>query len=139
MARQYLNKYTWDDDAILNGDTTADRDFTTIDCRGLAAVFLELILVATGALAGTVYLEWSMDGTTWYPFAIDTGKYSTIDTGGHLTVTEASGSIAITALTAAARFSLGIDRPPAYMRFRLDWTSGGDAAGATGKMNGTAQ
>ncbi len=109
---------TWIVDQPMNADT----DYASVDCQRFSTVWLEFIMAATAE--GVLFLEWSMDDTTFYPFAFDAGKFSVIDSASDLTVDPAAGSITVTPLPGEARFSLGIEKPPPFLRGRWDHTAG---------------
>lgn len=129
----------FDDNPIwfVGQPTNADTNYVSENCREFGTVWLEFIMAGADSDAGTLFIEWSMDDVTFYPFAFDVSKFSTIDPGGDLTVDEAAGSIVVTALASETRFSLGIEKPPPFLRGRWDFTAGG-ATGMSGKSFGRA-
>ena len=139
MARNdtplYSEHADWVTAAVLN----ANASYAAFDCRILASVFLEFIMDEDTAPAGTLFAEWSMDKVTWYPFALDTGKFSVVDPGAKFTVTEAEGKVVVAALAAESRFAFGVEEPPPFLRYRWVSGSGGIATGASAKAFGHRQ
>lgn len=123
-----LENDTW----LVGQSMAADTDYESVDCRDFGTVWLEFIMSPTSDPVGTLFIEWSMDDVIFYPFAIDPGKFSVVDAGIDLTVTEAEGKIAVADPAAETRFSLGIEKPPPFMRGRWDDTTGGSATGMSG-------
>ena len=120
---------TW----IVDADMSADTDYDSVDCQRFGTIWMEFIMAATAE--GDLYIEWSMDDVTFYPFVIDTGKFSLIDPGTDITPDEALGKFTVAALGAEARIGLGIERPPPFMRARWDFTAG-SATGMDAKSFG---
>ncbi len=121
---------------LVGESTLADTDYTSEDCREFDTVWLEFIWAGDDSEVGVLFIEWSMDDTTFYPFAFDTAKFSVVDPGTDLVVDEAAGTITVTALGAETRFSLGVEKPPPFLRGRWDVTTGGSATGMSGKSFG---
>ncbi len=112
-----------------------DTNYPSQDCRDFGTVWLEFIMAGADSEAGDLFIEWSMDDETFYPFAIDFGKFSKVDPGSKLTVVEADGKVTVAALAAETRFSLGVEKPPPFMRGRWVFTAGG-ATAMSGKSFG---
>lgn len=127
-----LADLTW----VVDQPTNADKNYASVDCQRFGTVWLEFIMDGATSDAGTLFIEWSLDDTTFYPFAFDPAKFSVIDPGSDLTVTEAEGKVVVAALAAETRFSLGIEKPPPFMRGRWDFTAGGSATGMDAKNFG---
>ncbi len=113
-----------------------DTNYASVDCQRFGTVWLEFVMEGDFLEEGELFIEWSLDDNTFYPFAIDFGKWSSRDLANKLTVTEAEGKVAVAPLTTKTRFSLGIEKPPPFMRGRWFFISGGDAFGMTGKNFG---
>ena len=111
----------------------ADTDYPSVDCREFGTIWLEFIISETDDPVGDLFIEYSMDNITFYPFVIDDGKFSVIDAGSDLTVVEAEGKISVADPPAETRFSMGVEKPPPFMRGRWDFT-----AGAADGMSGTS-
>ncbi|MEE8361764.1 MAG: hypothetical protein V3R71_06380 [Gemmatimonadales bacterium] len=111
----------------------ADTDYPSQDCREFGTVWLEFIISPTDDPVGDLFIEWSMDGVTFYAFIFDIGKFSTFGPG--LTVDELTGKISVADPVTEARFSLGIEKPPPFLRGRWDFTAG-SATGMSGKSFG---
>lgn len=126
-----LADLTW----LVEQPTNADTDYASVDCQRFGTVWLEFIMDGATSDAGDLYIEWSMDDVTFYPFAFDSGKFSTVDPGSKLTITESEGKIAVAALAAETRFSLGVEKPPPFLRGRWDFTAG-SATGMDAKSFG---
>ena len=120
---------TW----FVDQSMAADTPYPSQDCREFGTIWLEFIMQPDGDPVGDLYIEYSHDGVVWYPFALDTGKWSKIDASLDLTVTESLGKVAVADPDLETRFSLGIEKPPPYLRGRWDFTAGS----ATG-MSGTS-
>ena len=122
---------TW----FVDQPTNADTDYDSVDCQRFSTIWLEFIMAGAASDAGDLYIEWSMDDTTFYPFAFDVGKWSSVDPDSKLAVLEDLGKITVAALANPTRFSLGVEKPPPYLRGRWDFTAG-SATGMSGKSFG---
>lgn len=111
----------------------ADTNYASVNCREFSTVWLEFIISPTDDPVGDLFIEWSMDGVTFYAFVFDIGKFSTFGPG--LTVDELTGKISVADPVTEARFSLGIEKPPPFLRGRWDFTAG-SATGMSGKSFG---
>jgi len=116
----------------------AARDYPSVYAERFAVLWMEFIMDPTGAPAGTLYIEWSMDDTNWYVFPLVAGEYFSVDPGGKLTPNLAAGSVTVAALAATTRFALRVEDPPPYMRGRWGGATGGSATGMSGKSFGRA-
>lgn len=122
---------TWLVDQPMNADT----DYDSVDCQRFNTIWMEFIMATTAE--GDLFIEFSMDDGTWYPFEIDAGKFKTIDPGGDLTVNAANGQITVATLGNEARFTMGVEKPPPFLRARWDFTAG-SATGMDAKNFGRA-
>lgn len=128
----FLSLADWITDAVLN----AAANYTSFDCRAFATVVLEFLLASASAPDGQLIIEWSSDETNWYPYDFTGEQYNTVDTGVDFAITEATGEVDVTALSADAVFSLIIQNPPQFMRGRWISDSGGTATGMAGNAFG---
>lgn len=120
---------------LVDESTVADADYPSLDCREFRTAWLEFIFAGGDSEVGVLFIEWSMDNETFYPFAFDAEKFSVIN-AAKLTVDEAAGTVTLIALDDEARFSLGVEKPPPFLRGRWDVTTGGSATGMSGKSFG---
>lgn len=110
---------TW----VVDQTMAADKNYDSVDCQRFSTVFLEFIMAATAE--GVLFIEWSMDDSTFYPFAFDPDKFSLVDESPSvLTPDEAAGSVTVATTSQETRFALGIEKPPPFMRGRWDFTAG---------------
>lgn len=112
-----------------------DTDYASVDCQRFSTIWMEFIMAITAE--GTLFIEWSMDDSTFYKFEIDAGKFSKIDPDTKLTVNASLGSVTVLTLISESRFSLGIEKPPPFLRARWDFTAG-SATGMDAKNFGRA-
>ena len=132
FKRFYMEWLGWITGAVLD----ASVSYPGIDCRGYTTIWLEFIMDSASAPAGTLFIEWSLDDVVYYSFAFDAGKFSKLDPGTKFVVDEAAGTVTVAALAADSRFTLGIEKPPAYLRFRWVSGAGGIATGASANAFG---
>lgn len=122
---------TW----LVGQPTNADTNYASVDCQRFGTVWLEFIMNGATSDAGSLFIEWSLDDVTFYPFKFDAGKFSVVDPDSKLTPTESEGKVVVAALIQETRFSLGVEKPPPFMRGRWDFTAG-SATGMAGKNFG---
>ncbi len=120
-------------DWIVGQPLNANTDYAALDCRGFATAVLEFLFDSTSAPDGQLFIEWSSDQTTWYPFDFTGDKSNVFDPGSKFTITAAAGEVDVLALDADSVFALTIERPPPYLRWRWAADSGGEADGASSK------
>lgn len=127
----YETRPSFDDNPtfLVGQPMNADTDYASVNCRGFGTIWLEFIISPTDDPVGDLLLEYSMDNVTFYTFKFDAGKFSTIHAGVELVVVPEEGKIEVADPVLEARVSLGIEKPPPFLRGRWDSGSGGSATG----------
>ncbi|MEE8361765.1 MAG: hypothetical protein V3R71_06385 [Gemmatimonadales bacterium] len=125
---------TW----VVGGAMNADTDYASVDCQRFSTIWLEFIMSPASDPVGSLFIEQSMDNSTFYPFAIDVGKFALVGSDPDIVVVEASGKITLADPAAETRIFLGVEKPPPFMRGRWDDTTGGSATGMAAKNFGRA-
>ncbi len=123
---------TWVEGGAMNADT----DYASVDCQRFNTIYLEFIMSPTSDPVGSLFIEQSMDDSTFYPFAFDVGKFALVGSAPGIVVAESDGKITLADPAAETRIFLGIEKPPPFMRARWGKITGGSATGLDAKNFG---
>lgn len=121
---------------LVGQPMNADTDYASVDCQRFGTIWLEFIMSPTSDPVGSLFIEQSMDDSTFYPFAIDAGKFALVGSGPDIVVVAAEGKITLADPAAETRILLGVEKPPPFLRGRWDDTTGGSATGMAAKNFG---
>jgi len=115
---------TW----VADGSLAADHTTASVDCREAKTIWFDIEMLSTSTPLGSVFIQGSVDDTTYVAMSIADGKMLTDSSEvTHVFATDPT-KIVITSLSATANILVGFENPPPYVKFFWDRTSGGEAS-----------